>query len=238
MDKDNLQVRHHIRKVLRLIEEHTDRLESDQDDDRSRQLAAAGLMRCCALVRGICVLEDACLKALTGILERQNWEMWLVSRYILLRGDEAIAEIQGDYVKSTKTLGKALGLEPKHVLDWDGKEEKLIIRQLSAKLEPLLLEVGDTEGAKLAGAYDQIYRGGSQYAVHAGLSTLGLYTRIEDGRVSVEPNPPAPFDDIGRIPLFCTLHLAGLVFERFGIATDALESIRVGILADFGEPTS
>ena len=47
----------------------------------AKQFAAAGLMRCCALLKGILVLDEARMPALTGILARQHWEDWLVSLY-------------------------------------------------------------------------------------------------------------------------------------------------------------
>lgn len=232
-----MQFRDHACKTLRLVENRTHLLKS-RPIDRSRHLAAAGLVRCCALLRGICVLEDACLPALTGILERQNWEAWLVSRYILLRGDKAVDHIKGDNVKSWNTLRKGLGLGPEYVPDWEGDAKKLIVGQLAEKLEPLLLAAGDTEGADLARAYNPIFRGQSQFTVHAGLSTFELYTRLEDEWASVEPNPPSPFPNVGNISLLCTVHLAWHVFERFGIATNELESIRAGIKADFNEAST
>ena len=185
------------------------------------------------MLRGICVLEDNCLKALTGILERQNWETWLVSRYILLRGDEAVNEIKSGHVKNTRTLKGKLGMGSEYIPDWEGATEKLIIGQLAEKLGPMLVESGDTEGATLVKGYAPIYRGQSQYAVHAGLSTLGLYIRLGEESWSVEPTPPAPFDAIGQISLLCTLHLAGHVFERFEIATDAVEAVRQALLDEF-----
>lgn len=229
-----MQFRGQVCKTLRLVEDRSQLLKS-HPIDASRQLAAAGLLRCCALLRGICVLEDACLPALTGILERQNWEAWLVSRYILLRGDEAVDHIKGAYVKSTKTLVKEAGLGPEYVPDWEGDTNKLNVGQLAQMLKPLLVDDGDTEGADLASGYTAIYRGQSQFTVHTGISTLHLYTRLEGEWASVESNPPSPFPDVGRISLRCTLHLAGHVFKRFGIVTNELESIRAGILAEVNE---
>ena len=43
-------------------------------------------MRCCALLKGILVLDEARMPALAGILARQHWEAWLVSLYVLLAG--------------------------------------------------------------------------------------------------------------------------------------------------------
>jgi len=164
-------------------------------------------MRCCALLRGICVLEDSCLHALTGILERQNWETWLVSQYILLGGDGAIDRLKSDYVKNTTTLQRELGLGSKYTRDWEGDAQRLISCQLAQKLQALLVKAGDTEGVDLvSGAYDRIYRVQSQFAVHTGLSTLWRYSSIEGEWVSVEPSPPSPLPNVGNISLRCTLH--------------------------------
>ena len=159
----------------------------------------------------------------------------MVSRYILLLGDEAVDHIRGDNVKSWNTLRKGLGLGPEYVPDWEGDAKKLYVGQLAEKLEPLLIDDGDAEGATLVRGYDGMYRGQSQFAVHAGLSTFESYTRLEGEWASVEPNPPSPFPDVGNISLLCTVHLAGHVFKRFGIATKELESIRAGIDVDFNE---
>lgn len=229
-----MQLRDYVCKTLRLVENRTHLLKSRQIN-RSRQIAAAGLVRCCALLRGVCVLEDAGLPALTGILERQNWETWLVSQSILLRGDEAIDEIKGDNVKSRNTFQKESGRRLKYVPEWQGKAKKLIYSQLAEKLEPLFVKACDTEGATLASGYTGIYRGHSQFTVHAGLSTFNLYMRCEGEWASVERNPPAPVPDVGKISLLCTVHLAGHVFKRFGIATKELESIRAGFDVAFNE---
>ena len=229
-----MQFREQVCKTLRLVEDRTHLLKS-RPINLPRHLAAAGLVRCCALLRGICVLEDAGLPALTGILERQNWETWLVSQSILLRGDEAVDEIAGDYVKSTTTLVREASLGPEYVPDWEGNAKKLNVAQLAEKLRPLLVDAGDTEGADLTRGYTGIYRGQSQFTVHTGISTLNLYTRFEGEWASIEPNPPTPFPDVGNVSLLCTAHLAWHVFKRFGIATREVESVWARIRADLNE---
>ena len=198
-------------------------------------------MRCCALLRGICVLEDADLGILAGMLGRQVWETWLLSLYFLLRGDEALQEVLGDYVFHTRKLAKGLSLAPEHDPDWEGEAKKLNYYQLAQKLGPLLVEAGEP-GDATAGVmgYNANYRVHSQFAVHAGLSTISPYIRYEDESVSAEPNPSAPFDVIGQFSALYTLHLAQYVFERFEIATDAVEAA-MGELLQYvrseGEPS-
>lgn len=228
-----MQLRDYVCKTLQLVEDQTHLLKSRRVD--ASHFAAAGLVRCCALLRGVCVLEDADLHALTGILERQVWESWLVSQYVLLRGTEALGHVQSDFFKRIDALQPGSGLGSMHVSEWEGTPKKLIIDQLATKLTPLLVDAGDTVGADLARDYDYFYRGHSQFSVHAGLSTFGLYSRSEREWASVEPTPPAPHPYVGSTSLRCTLHLAERVFERFEISTNELESIRAGIVANAKE---
>ena len=182
-------------------------------------------MRCCELLRGMRLLEDASLDVPAGILHRQHWETWLVSIYVLLKGEESLTEIGDDYVKHTRILAKKFDLRPNHVPSSEEKARKLNIFQIAQKVGPLLVEAGETGGADAGEkGYTATYRVQSQYAVHAGLSTIRPYIRIEDESWSVEPNPPAPFDSNSVFPAIYTLHLAKYVFERFGIATGAVEA--------------
>ena len=193
--------------------------------DRCRQFAAAGLMHCCKLLRGICVLEDASLGALGGILERQHWETWLVSLHVLLRGDDALNEVGGDYVFYTRRLCNRLDMGSAYGPDWEGRVKRLNVWQLAESLRPLLIQAGETGDATAAMAYDAIYRAQSLFSVHAGIATIGTYIRDGEASWSVEPAPPAPFEDSDQHAALYTLHLAKYVFDRFGIATDSIEEV-------------
>ena len=72
----------------------------------AEQSAAAGLMRCCAVLKGILVLDEARMPALAGILVRQHWETWLVSLYVLLGGDEALEVIVDDDIHWSRNLSE------------------------------------------------------------------------------------------------------------------------------------
>lgn len=222
-----VQVRNHIRETLRVVEEKADLLKTRPPEtplDRCRMFAAGGLMRCCELLNGIRILEDASLHVPAGILHRQHWETWLVSLYVLLRGEEALSEICGDYVVNTRRLSKSLGLEAEHVSDWKEGAKRLNYYQLAEALGPLLIQAGETcEATAAVMGYSATYRVQSQFSVHAGLSTIRPYIRIGDESSSVETNPPAPLDGNGQFAALYTLHLARYVFERFGIPTDAVE---------------
>lgn len=183
-------------------------------------------MRCCALLRGICVLGDAGLGALAGILYRQHWETWLLSLHLVLRGEETLAEICGDNVVHTRKLITGLDLGSEYDPDWDENPNKLTIYQLAQKLGPLLNEAGEDGDADVGVTeYNAVYRPQSQYAVHAGLSTIALYLKCQgEESWSVEPTPSAPFGEVSQFSALRTLRLAKYVFESFGISTEAVEA--------------
>ena len=88
---------------------------------KAEQFAAAGLMRCCALLQGILVLDER-MPVLAGILVRQHWETWLVSLYVLLDGDEALEVIVADNIyrmQRMRPIFEALRLEVDHHYDPD-----------------------------------------------------------------------------------------------------------------------
>ena len=91
-------------------------------------------MRCCAMVRGIVVLEDAGFGSLAGILERQHWETWLVSIHVLLRGEEALHEVAGDDIFWKRLLSERLNLGFAYHNDWEGKIGKLNFKKLADDL--------------------------------------------------------------------------------------------------------
>ena len=62
---NKVELRDHVRETVQLVEEQADLLET-MPPEPCCQFAAAGLMRCCELLFGICVLEDANLGATAG----------------------------------------------------------------------------------------------------------------------------------------------------------------------------
>ena len=111
-------------------------------------------MRCCALLRGVCVLEDAGLGAMAGILERQHWETWLVSLHVLLRGDDALHEIAGDDIFYKRLLAERLNLGFAYHPDWEGNIAKLNFKKLADELGPLLVQAGETGNHSGITGYD------------------------------------------------------------------------------------
>ena len=98
-------------KLLRLITDSARFFESPHSQV-SRQIAAAGLMRCCTSLRGIHKLEDSGLGAVSGVLGRHLWESWVVSLYALHGGDEALQVLKADDVYWKRRLVKRLDIVP------------------------------------------------------------------------------------------------------------------------------
>jgi hypothetical protein len=134
--------------------------------DASRQLAAAGLMRCCALVRGVRLLEDSELGVTAGVLERAHWETWLVSLHALFGGEDALQKIAWDDIHWKRILAKKFDLGAYHD-DWKGKVEKLNVWKLAEELKPLMLAAGEKGNPDGTTAYDITFRVQSLFTAHA-----------------------------------------------------------------------
>ena len=213
-----------IEGLLQLILERRAALRSTPDH-AARHLAAAGLMRCCALVKGILALEDVGLAFLAGILTRQLFEVWLVSLHVLLRGDAALSEVLGDDIHWKRLLSKRLDLGIQYHENWEGKISKLNFEAMAKELRPLLTSAGEEGTSSGALTYDVVYRTQSLFAVHAGLATLGAHVVYGDEYWEVEPNPEPPFPTPAQTPALLTAHLAQYVFKAFGLNAGGLEPL-------------
>ena len=133
-------------RILAHVYGHVDAFRARPPRPRE-QFAAAGLMRCCALLKGILVLDEAGMPALASILARQHWEAWLVSLYVLLAGDEALQVIAGDDIYWKRRLAKALRLErDDYQPDWAGRLAKLNYKELHDRMLVLLREREAVDG--------------------------------------------------------------------------------------------
>jgi hypothetical protein len=219
-----MNLREGVRDLLALIDQHVASLESPPEQ-APREFAAAGLMRCCSLLSGICVLEDAGLAAVEAILERQHWETWLVSLYVLLRGQEALGEVAGDDIFWKRVLSEKLNLGFAYHENWEGKPAKLNFKKLYHDLQLLLEIAGEPASPGGAQGYDVTYRVQSQFAVHAGLATIGSYLRYGEKTWTVVRNPGPLFPRVSQTPALHTAHLARYVFKSFGLPIEELEPI-------------
>ena len=222
-------IREAVYRLLDLLDAHIPSFRS-APEMAPRQFAAAGLMRSCALLKGVLVLEDANLPHLAGILARQHWETWLISLHVILRGDEALQEIAGDDIYWKRRLSDRLKLGLTYHEHWEGKVVKLNFKSLAERLKPLLIRAGESGDPDGVTGYDITYGVQSLFAVHAGLATIGAHLVYGPQEWSVEPNPSPPFPNVAQTPALHTAHLANYVLKAFALTTDALQPIWTELL--------
>ena len=201
---------------------------------KAEQFAAAGLMRCCALLKGILVLDEARMSELAGILVRLHWETWLVSLYVLLDGDEALEVLVADNIyrmRQMRPIFEALRLEVDHHYDPDPdsvKEPKpLNYKRLHERVRKLLRKGGESvDGPAGVTDYDVIYRSDSLFSTHANLFTIGGHLVWgDDGGLAVSVDSSEMQNDaIALGPVLYTNHLAQSVFKKFGLDGAAMNS--------------
>ena len=197
----------------------------------AKQFAAAGLMRCCTLLKGILVLDEVRMPELAGILARQQLEVWIVSLYVLFDGDEALQVIAGDdnFWKMKSRLFKYFRLEgDEHHPDSARRPEKpkkLNYKVLHDRVYELLRERGEpVDGPAGFTVYDVVYGYESFVSAHANLTTIGGHlVDGDDGCLAVSVNSSlTPDDAVAVTPVFLTGHLAQYVFKEFGLDGDAM----------------
>ncbi len=199
---------------------------------KAEQFAAAGLMRCCGLLKGILVLDEARMPALAGMLVRQHWEAWLVSLYVLLGGDKALEEIRDDHIQRSHQLCESLRMEgDHHHPDSVKNQKKLNYWEMHKRVIELLREQGESvDGPAGVTGYDVIYRSESLFSTHANVFTIGRHLVCGDDEwaVSVDSSETRG-DDVASAPVIYTRDLAQRVFKEFGLDGNAMASF----VADF-----
>jgi hypothetical protein len=218
-----------IDELLAVIYAHKERFRS-RPDQASRQLAAAGLMRCCALLRGVRLFEKSGLGVVAGVLERAHWETWLVSLHVLLGGEEALQKIGGDDIYWKRILAKKFDLGAYHD-DWKGKVEKLNVWKLSEDLRPLLVAAGEEGNPDGTTGYDITFRVQSLFAAHACLASFGHFIDYGEEEWKAVAHPPPQFPAPAPTPALHTAHLARYVFKAFGFPLESVERIGDELLA-------
>ena len=217
-------------RILAHVGEHVDALKT-RPPQLAKQFAAAGLMRCCALLKGILVLDEARMPALAGILTRLHFETWVVSLYVLLGGDEALRVIAHADIYWKRVLSKKLQLERElereqdayYQQDWTGKIAKLNYSNLHDSMLKLLRERGESvDGPAGVTGYDVTYSYESLVSSHANLTTIGEHLVYGDDEWAVSVDSSKKPDDVAVVPVLYTNHLAQHVFKEFGLDGDAM----------------
>lgn len=160
-----------VNKLLALVYQAAPSFEVEPEE-AARLFAAAGLMRCCALLRGIRLLEKAELGPVPGILERQHWETWLLSLHLLFRGEGALLELGADDIYWKRPLLKKFVPDRGYHEDWENRIAKLNYKKLADDLKALLVAAGESGNPDGSIGYDLTYKIQSTFSLHSNLSTL------------------------------------------------------------------
>ena len=210
--------------ILAHVYGHVDAFRTRSPRLPTEQFAAAGLMRCCALLKGILVLNEASLPVVASILARQHWETWVVSLYVLLGGEEALQRITGNDIYSKRRLSKFWPeLDDYHPDSAEGPK-RLDYRQLNECVRERLREQGESvDGPAGVTGYDVTYACESLFSVHANGETIGRQHLVKgDDYWAVSVDSSLTPGDVVEGPMLYTSHLAQHVFEKFGLAVAGL----------------
>jgi hypothetical protein len=208
-------------------------------------MAAAGLARCRALLEAMCVLIEAGRADTIGVLLRSLFEVWLVSLYVLLKGDledaGVLEEMAAEEWKRSKAMFDCVGA-PQNVkdhleewrkeLDVSGAKPRPNLEAIAQQLTKLLPADSSGKAPNVQSTYDIIYRAESQYSAHPSVGLLLRYHSWDpkEERDAVVLNPGPPFSRQELVGLHLTLYLAFRVFGAFGIVTDErLEDLDVKV---------
>ena len=211
-------------QILAHVYRHVDAFRA-RPARKAKQFAAAGLMRCCALLKGILVLDEARMPALAGILVRQHWETWGVSLYVLLGGDKALEVIVDDHTQWSRHLSESLRIEgDHHHPDSVKKQKTLNYWNMHKRVIELLRERGEpVDGPAGVTGYDVIYRSESLFLDPCERVTIGRHLVCGDDEwaVSVDSSETRG-EDVALAPVLYTNDLAQRVFKEFGLDGDAM----------------
>ncbi len=99
---------HHVRRtvgnLLGVLDDALPRLTRRHDADLlPRQMAAAGVARCRALLLGMEMLEEG-RPDVMGLLQRNLWEVTMTALYLLLGGPDAVNRLYGQHARQVRSL--------------------------------------------------------------------------------------------------------------------------------------
>lgn len=201
----------------------------------SRQIAAAGLARCCALNEGIRTLCRGDRGDVAGLAGRALYETVIISLYVLLKGHQGVMKVVGDHKKHTRILIQGnTELNPALIAGWSFDEEKINLEQIAKEVSLLLNEAGDPIVGDFKAIYDLGYRVESTFSAH-GYGAIGRYLDASTAIWHVVPNPGALVSpaEAHVVPALYTAALARHVFLTFGVGVTELRYLTGRLLALF-----
>jgi hypothetical protein len=232
-----------VPSLLELLERRHDHLTTAPG--RARQLAAGGLMRAEALLRGLRILIQAGRADLAGLLIRAIWECWVIGVYLLLGGEEASEHVMASYRHHIETYWNnwPADVVPAPELDeefWNEWTEPRRLRfdKVSETVEALLQETdqGPIEYSGIS-SYDVLYRLESMFSAHAGMALFDRYVEPATDerpyeRVIAAPMLQVPVERLEAMAAVWVAHLAWFVFREFGMSTSELQAPFMVLIGD------
>lgn len=210
-------------------------------DLASQHFSAMALARMNRLVAAMCLLSDQGFPDVVKTLGRSALETYVLGLYSLHGGQEALEQIQGDHVRSSRLTDlpdEVPGVgDVSHRFDgWEGPADRINWEDLIKNTLPRLLAEAEGEDAEKFGKmlYDQAYRAGSMLGTHAGVGTIGGHGKVQEGIRLVREVAHTVDDGTGDI-VSGGAQLAMLtcrVFLVFGIGIDRAVELFSEIVED------
>ncbi len=143
-------------------------------------MAALYLARVRRLVMGMDRLHEAQMPDVLGGVLRICFEAWITGMWVLCVGQEAVDQLDADYVKRTNKHVAKTGMKIKPIPEVQGIAKLPEVWQRRDALEACLVDEGDTAAGALVFTYDLVYGGESNLGVHAGYASVIPHLDIDD----------------------------------------------------------
>lgn len=195
---------------------------SSSPHELPRHFAAMALAKAVRLCRGMLTLQGNELEDVVDATLRLVAEHTTLGMYLLYGGDAAFEEVRGAHVHGLALIDRATGSTNPLVAAWTGPRRRLHWENLMHKTVPDLIvaATGDQSAHQaFVQLYDEIYRGQSLLAAHAGVGTIARHlTTAADGTRRVNPAGYLIEDGTGAIVMAGSLIglLATHVLMAFG----------------------
>lgn len=195
---------------------------SSTPQELPRHFAAMSLAKAVRLCRGMLTVQRNELEDIVDATLRLVAEHATLGMYLLYGGEAAFEEVRGAHVHGLARIDRATGSANHLVAAWTGPRRRLHWENLMQKTVPELISAatGD-ESARQAFVqlYNEIYRGQSLLAAHAGVGTIARHlTTAPDGTQTINAAGYLVEDGTGAIIMAGSLIglLASHVLTVFG----------------------
>lgn len=204
-------------------------LRSDAQDDVPKVVAAAALDRIVNVHDGIWVLQEGRMGLFSGLLVRHAFECWVIGLYLCLEGRAALAHLNDAEARSLSLLAT---MHPDsrwadEFSTYEGRTgRRLHIENIATRVGAELRR-RDLPPLDPRIHYDTMYRAESRGAAHAGMGALLRHLEADGSELSLTGSRPDGLaDDVALTwTLLYAAHLAGFVFDEFGLPRGVVDNV-------------